>query len=611
LLYGGSFSWSSIRGDTRFVPLLEEALAAVTASGKYPAMRVMLMSRLAAGPLRDLADRRPRLEMIQEAVALAREVGDPQTLAYALEARLSAIIGPVPEDLAEILSVSEEIERIATALNDGEKALMSHLWRLLAHLYFGNMPRVQAERQAMARIAEQLRQGPHNWFRTATDAQLAFLAGRFADAERLALQAYEIGGRVDPYALFAFRVQMLWMRMEQARESEMEAEFRDSMHRFSGYPFWPPIASYLLIGYGTEEEARALFRATLPTPHPANEEYLLAMAALAEAAASLREKDAADVLYAELHPYSHLTMGGVPDINLGSTSRVLGRLAYVLGRVDDAERHFQEAIGANDDMGARPWAARARCSYAELLLERNKPGDRENAATLLAQARVTAEDIGMVRLAREIDAMERPAKEETSPAPVASEVQAFRREGEYWTVVYESDAFRLRDSKGLSYLADLLAAPGREFHVLDLVGAAGSRNAPGRDDDLSAGDVGDAGEILDPEAKAAYRSRLAELDETIEEARSWGDDERAARAIEERDALLGQLAGAVGLGGRDRKAASASERARVNVTRAIKSAVARIAEQSPALGKHLDATLRTGTFCSYTPDPRSRSAWKT
>jgi hypothetical protein len=157
----------------------------------------------------------------------------------------------------------------------------------------------------------------------------------------------------------------------------------------------------------------------------------------------------------------------------------------------------------------------------------------------------------------------------------------------------------------------LFAAPGQEFHALDLAmsdtaGDAAMRRPVG--EQLHEG--GDAGAILDPAAKEAYRMRLSDLEEEIKEARDWGDDERAARAEEERDALVRQLAGAVGLGGRDRKAASDAERARVNVTRAIKAALGRITEASPALGAHLDATLRTGTFCSYAPDPRSATAWR-
>jgi len=75
--------------------------------------------------------------------------------------------------------------------------------------------------------------------------------------------------------------------------------------------------------------------------------------------------------------------------------------------------------------------------------------------------------------------------------------------------------------------------------------------------------------------------------------------------------LAGQLAAAVGLGGRDRTAGSAAERARVNITRAIRATLTRIGAHSPALAGHLDATIHTGTFCSYTPDPRAPITWRT
>ena len=75
--------------------------------------------------------------------------------------------------------------------------------------------------------------------------------------------------------------------------------------------------------------------------------------------------------------------------------------------------------------------------------------------------------------------------------------------------------------------------------------------------------------------------------------------------------LADEPAAAVGLGGRDRRAGSAAERARVNITRAIRAALARIRAHSPALAGHLDATIHTGTFCSYTPDPRAPISWRT
>lgn len=70
------------------------------------------------------------------------------------------------------------------------------------------------------------------------------------------------------------------------------------------------------------------------------------------------------------------------------------------------------------------------------------------------------------------------------------------------------------------------------------------------------------------------------------------------------------IAGGLGLGGRARRLGSANERARVNVTRTIKQAMRTIALHLPPLGQHLTATLRTGTFCVYRPDPRVLVDWQ-
>ena len=123
-------------------------------------------------------------------------------------------------------------------------------------------------------------------------------------------------------------------------------------------------------------------------------------------------------------------------------------------------------------------------------------------------------------------------------------------------------------------------------------------------------DLGDAGALLDATAKAAYQARLAELGAEPEEAEAGNDPARASRARAEREFLVAELARAVGLGGRDRRAASHAERARLNVTRAIRAAVANLARDHPSLGRHLAATVRTGRYCSYIPDPRAPITWE-
>jgi hypothetical protein len=202
-------------------------------------------------------------------------------------------------------------------------------------------------------------------------------------------------------------------------------------------------------------------------------------------------------------------------------------------------------------------------------------------------------------------------------APTVSR-QLFRREGEYWTVGFEGAVVRLRDAKGLGHLARLLTHPGREFHVVELEAAdrqagpaaAGPTGRAGAGELQVRPDLGDAGALLDATAKAAYQARLAELRAELEEAEGFNDPERAAKARQETEFLVAELARAVGLGGRDRRAAAHAERARLNVTRAIRAAMANLARANPALGRHLAATVRTGRYCAYTPDPRAPIAWQ-
>jgi hypothetical protein len=192
----------------------------------------------------------------------------------------------------------------------------------------------------------------------------------------------------------------------------------------------------------------------------------------------------------------------------------------------------------------------------------------------------------------------------------------FYRRGDIWTIGQPGREIQLRDAKGLAHVARLLGAPHVEFHALDLVGGvttdpgrATAAVAVGAGIEVRARGEGDAGPALDSQAKAAYRGRITELQEEIEEADAFNDAQRAARAREELAFVTRELAGAVGLHGRDRKTGSDAERARVNVTRAIRTALKRISEHDPALGRRLGAAIRTGTFCVYEPPPGEEPAW--
>jgi hypothetical protein len=107
--------------------------------------------------------------------------------------------------------------------------------------------------------------------------------------------------------------------------------------------------------------------------------------------------------------------------------------------------------------------------------------------------------------------------------------------------------------------------------------------------------------VLDATARRQIRARLADLGEDIAEAKSWNDPERAARARAERDALLRELAAAIGPAGQARLLGDQSERARKAVTARIRDIIARIERVHPALGAHLRESVTTGTRCTYSP----------
>lgn len=208
-----------------------------------------------------------------------------------------------------------------------------------------------------------------------------------------------------------------------------------------------------------------------------------------------------------------------------------------------------------------------------------------------------------------------PIEEEERPQ--TAQRNLFRKEGEYWTLRYEGQLLRLKDSKGLRLLSHLMQHPGSEMHALDLASVVAGQPKPADRDGQAKQLLADGhvtlgegvGPILDAAAKADYRRRLADLNDELKEAERFNDIGRAERARTEMELLEGQLALAIGLGGRDRPAASNAERARVMITHRIRDAMKKIRRGHPGLGAHLAASIHTGMFCSYTPDRASKVTW--
>jgi hypothetical protein len=198
----------------------------------------------------------------------------------------------------------------------------------------------------------------------------------------------------------------------------------------------------------------------------------------------------------------------------------------------------------------------------------------------------------------------------------------FRHDDAWWTLAYQGTTCRLKDSKGLHYIAFLLCLPGRNIHANELLTLGEKlRVAPSRvlvgttSEDANAAPSGqvttlsDVKGLLDARAKVAYQCHLADLREELAEARCFNDPARVAKAQAEIDLLMDELTAAMGIGRGDAKVTFVTERARLNVTKSVKTALRHISKHHPPLGQHLVTSIRTGTFCSYLPDPTRPISW--
>jgi tetratricopeptide (TPR) repeat protein len=614
--------------NRQLIALLQEALDGL--SPQDSALRARLLGRLSLELT--FSDEQQRTESLsRQAVAMARRLADPGALRGAIDARWMARWGP--DGLDERTALAAEILRLAQEIGDRDLELGGHAYRAASSLESGDALAVEADIAAHARLAEELPAAIHKWEATTMRALRALLYGSFEDAERLANEALSLQpGR--PNVMFTHLVQVALLRWEQGRLAELQDQLQWVVDQFPRAAFARAWLSLAHAEVGHNDDAHSGLRALaeqLPQ-RPRDGIWMPGVALASVLSVRLNESEIAAGLYSLLAPYGRHVIAFTapqPVACYGSASLYLGLLATVTSQWAAANDYFETAMRAHERLEAGPFLARTRYEYARMLLARGQAGDRHRAFGLLDRALAIASTLGMAAVAEGIRRLQATTADGMVPAgraaPTAAEVAApelsrnlFRREGEYWTVAYDGSVVRLRDAKGLRLLAQLLAHPGREFHAIDLE-AADRRTSPAAISGPRPGigergltvrpDLGDAGVLLDAAAKAAYQTRVKELRGELEEAEAFHDPSRAAKARVELDFVVRELARAVGLGGRDRRAASHAERARLNVTRAIRAAMANLARDNPSLGRHLAATIRTGRYCSYTPDPHAPISW--
>ncbi|MDQ3865516.1 MAG: AAA family ATPase, partial [Actinomycetota bacterium] len=331
--YGGRFLWDVSRDDPHLASLLERALASL--DGEDSALRVRLLARLAGGPLRDAtADAERRRSLGGQALQMARRIGEPSTLAYALLGYMASHHSP--DFVREQAEMASELVDVALQAGDLERALEGYDSRFVSELEFGDVAPARADLDAMAALADELRQPAQRWLVAVYRALLALLEGRLEDAERLIIETRELGERAQDWdAAVVHGLQLYFLRREQGRLAEVEELVRRAAKENPTYPIARCVLASMLAELGSAAEASEELEALAADRFrrlPFDEEWEVSMCLLAETAAKLGDCSRAATLYELLLPYAARVAISYPEISLGPVARFLGVLAAATGR---------------------------------------------------------------------------------------------------------------------------------------------------------------------------------------------------------------------------------------------------------------------------------------
>jgi hypothetical protein len=566
LAYCSQFTFGYV--DPEMEPMLETALAHL--SPQPSALRARLLARLAAA-----MERSPSLarlvEAAREALDYSEHHDDPRLRLFVLDClRRSRYRYLVSVSREQRHALSVEIRGLAIRLDD-KRALQRILGNdLRDSVERGDLAGIVAAQQALATYLANVSDPRTRMLSLRLQANIEELQGRFAEGDACREEAMAVMRGIDDRMIGAMAPVQLWKR-----------SFARGVPATTAPEFVPLGNEWNLAMAGDLEPAKKAL--CLPIESHFGPPDLVA-AMLAELCELTEDREMAPVIARALEPFDdgRIVVFG-PTLQLGPVAYYMAALERLMGERRRALLHLEGAVSLCEGLRAEPLLARVLLLQGKILLDE----DPARGTQVLARALTIADRLDLPRVRSQAKALlgDRPPV----PSPSTTPLLQLERDGEYWTLSLAQARTRLKDSKGLAYLEELVRAPHQEVHVAQLVAAG------------DAAELGDAGAILDSKARQAYEMRLEDLEEELREAESYGDAARAAKAQGEIDALADQLARAVGLGGRDRRAAALTERSRINVQRRLRDVIKRANEGDVRIGEHLRISIRTGTYCSYAP----------
>lgn len=590
--------------DATLVGALEEARRVLPP--EQDALGCLVLARLAAA-LQPAPDPTEPMQLARKAINDARKLGEPELLREVLFFAGSALVDFAP--LQERLALWFELLDLSEATQQHARALHASVRLALDHAAAGDFSAFSEDVDRALRVSDALGRAPrYRWRPLLLVSMRAAARGDFAESERAIVEVEQLSAHCDdPSLKMTLASHRLLTLQLQRRDDEVEALFPSMEEYMRDAPLGGPVLALMRLSASARKGDAQATRAFLAKLEPYVERFLHDSdfaALMAEGIAFVGSDELRRTLRQSMSAASpELSLGHVVMAYLGPAGRVLAALDAALGDSDSALRRLEACLRTAESRGHRPWVAEIAHDLGSLRVRR---GDAEAARLCLERSAALAEEVGMHPLAGQARALlrrleppraasaqgELAPRESAPPGAGPSRAGSFSltSQGDAWLVRHQGRSFTVRDMRGMRLLARLVERPGVEVHVLALSG----------DDGQELGESS-AGDLLDAPAREAYRRRLSDIEAALDEAEADVDAGRLERLRYERQQLVQELSRAVGLGGRARQAGSATERARVNVQKRLKQAMARITSADAEAGAYLDQAIRTGAFCSFRP----------
>ncbi|HVF79419.1 MAG TPA: AAA family ATPase [Solirubrobacteraceae bacterium] len=400
---------SSLAGvDGERVALLDTALSACGPHDS--AVRASLLAQLAVELIAD-PDWRRRAQLSDEALAIARRIDDPSTLARTLNDRYVALWGP--QTLPERLVNSREAVSLAEPLEDPLISFQAARFGSHAAMEDGELALADRLLERAHELADQLGQPILHWYFAVTRAKRSSIAGSLAEAEQLARDAFAVGQRArQPDAALWLVIQLFVIRLLRGTlASAMASPIQPGgiWTPDSGVAARPSRSVPLLLEAmqvatacetGRSQHVRERFDALMKDELrdlPYDWMALVIPCLASVACVRLRDLPRAQTLYAMLEPYAEQFVDSGPSW-FGATNHHLANLATTLGRYEEADAHFIDATHAYTTLGAEAWLIRARREWARMLIARRTGRDMHRAQELLRNVLAAAQNNGLTDL---------------------------------------------------------------------------------------------------------------------------------------------------------------------------------------------------------------------